>query len=512
MDDWRQVAEFLATPQAYHRTDAVEVIDTSISKVFLAGEHAYKLHKPLKLGFLDFSTLELRHEDCLREVALNRRTAAELYLDTIAVTRESDGRLMLAGGGMPVEWLVKMRRFDIEATLDRMASRGAIDLRLIEKLARAIAAFHQSLAAETEYGGAENFRKTLLLNDGEYRNFAGAVFSVGDIDRLRDASLSTLGRYARLLDARKAAGWVRHCHGDLHLGNICMLNDAPVLFDCIEFSDRIAKIDILYDLAFLLMDLWRMGLRPHANHCLNQYLAHLSPAGAGAAIAGLALLPLFLSCRAGVRAFVMARTASSQPGNAALIENAREYFRLAENFLRPAIPRLIAVGGLSGSGKSVLARQLAPLLGAAPGALVLRTDEIRKQLAGVAPQQRLGADAYTVERSAEVYASLLSRARIALQAGQSVITDAVYARPEERAAIEAVAQAAGVDFQGVWLEAPAEILLSRVTARQGDASDADAAIVRRQLGYDTGNSNWSIIDASGTPEQTFMRARSQIGA
>jgi len=508
--EWNEVAAFLATPEAYGLAGPVQEIDTSISKVFLAGPRAYKIRKPLTLGFLDFSSLELRRQDCEREVMLNRRTAPALYLGVVSVSRETNGRLALGGNGAPVEWAVEMRRFDTEATLDRMAARGALDIEMIGKLARAIAVFHQSIAPEFEYGGAGNFRNTLLLNDTEYRIFADEIFPPRDIDALRDASLAALDAGAKLLDARRAAGWVRHCHGDLHLGNICCLDGEPVLFDCIEFSDRIARIDILYDLAFLLMDLWRRGLKRHANHCLNQYLAHLSPPHAEACIEGLGLLPLFLSCRAGVRGFVMARTARSQPGNAALNDDARGYFALAQNFLRPPGPRLIAVGGLSGSGKSALARALAPAVGPAPGALILRSDEIRKQLAGVALLERLPPAAYTPQASAEVYARLLSLARAALNAGHAVIADAVYARPEERAALEAAARDLGVSFQGLWLEAPAEIMASRADQRQADASDADAAIVRRQLGIDTGNIGWARIDASGTREQTLKRARSHV--
>lgn len=506
MQTWEQIAAFLATPEAYRQSGPVLVIDTSISRVFLAGDRAYKIRKPLKLGFLDFSTLALRREDCLREVALNQRTSPMLYLGVVAVSRAADGGLELAGKGQPVEWVVEMRSFDTEAALDRMAARGVLDVALIEKLARVIAMFHRAIAPEPGYGGAESFRETLLLNDVEYRNFADEIFSIAPIDALRDASLAALAAQAPLLDARKAAGWVRHCHGDLHLGNICCLDGEPVLFDCIEFSDRIAKIDILYDLAFLLMDLWRRGLKRQANHCLNQYLAYLTAADAKACIEGLSLLPLFLSCRAGVRAFVMARAASSQADRAPAIESARDYFALAQNFLQPAQPRLIAVGGLSGSGKSVLARMLAPMIGAAPGALILRSDEIRKQLAGVFPQQRLPADAYTAPSSVDIYARILARARAALKAGHAVIADAVYAHAPERAAIEAVAHDLGVDFQGLWLEAPIEVLAGRVSTRRADASDANIAVVRRQQDYDTGSIGWTVIDASGTPADTLMHA------
>lgn len=505
-DQWREVAAALARPEIYGLADPVEVIDTSVSMVFLTGGHAYKIRKPLKLSFLDFSSRELRHADCLRELALNRRTAPEIYLDVVSITRGADGALRLGGAGEAIEWAVRMRRFSSSALLDHMALQGKLTPDLITRLARNIAAFHTSLPPEYDAGGAAHFRRSLLRNDSEYRNFTGALFSPAQIDALRDASLAALDGQAALMDARQKSGWVRHCHGDLHLGNIFCQDGEPVLFDCIEFSDTIAKIDVLYDLAFLLMDLWRRDLPALANLCLNQYLAHLPPADSEAAIEGLALLPLFLSSRAGVRAFVLARTTQSQPGNAKLRDEAQKFLTLAQIFLRPSPPKLLAVSGFSGSGKSVLAKALAPGIGAAPGALILRSDEIRKQLAGAPLLAALPAAAYTPESSAQVYASIIKRARAALRAGHSVIADAVHAQPAERAAIEAVAQQAGVAFQGLWLEAPPQILAARAGARRGDASDADAAIVARQLHYDTGAIGWARIDASGAPDATLARA------
>lgn len=510
--EWPEVAAFLATPGAYGLDSAVQIIDTSISRVFLAGAYAYKIKKPVRLGFLDFSTRELRHADCIRELALNRRTAPAIYLDVVAIVLRPDGGLALGGAGEAVEWAVKMRRFADEALLDHMAAHGGLTQELIARLARNIAGFHAALAPEYDAGGADNFRVTLMRNDAEYRNFADTIFARDAIDRLRDAGLAALDRHAQIMDHRKAGGWVRHCHGDLHLGNIFSLDGEPTPFDCIEFNDAIAKIDVLYDLAFLLMDLWRRGLRLLANHALNQYLAHLGAGDAQACIGGLPLLPLFLSSRAGVRAFVMARTSLSQPDNPQPLKDAGNFFAMAQNFLQPSAPRLVAVSGLSGSGKSLLARALAPAIGVAPGALILRSDEIRKQLAGVAPLAPLPAAAYSPESSARVYASIAVRARIALGAGHSVIADAVYAHPDERAAIERVAREAGAPFLGLWLEAPAGILEARAAARRGDASDADASIVRRQLGYDTGCIDWARIDAGGTAEDTLAQAQARLAA
>lgn len=506
MQAWHEAAAFLSIPGSYGLSDPVQVIDTSISKIYLAGTYAYKIRKPVKLSYLDFSSLEQRRQDCEREVELNRRTAPSIYLGVIAVTRDADNKLSLDGKGQPIEWVVKMRRFDNEALLENMAEDGRIDSELIAKLARNIAAFHEAIAPEYEPDLAENFRSILIFSDAEFRDFSESIFPAPRIDALRDASLTRLDALAPIMHARKAAGWVRHCHGDLHLGNIFCLDGEPVPFDCIEFNDTIAKIDILYDLAFLLMDLWQRGLKQQANHCLNQYLTHLTLEHQDACITGLALLPLYLCCRAGVRAFVMARTSQSLPGNAALIARAQHYFTLAQSFLQPPPAKLIAVSGLSGSGKSVLARALASMIGAAPGAVILRSDEIRKKLAGRPLLEALPPDAYTQESSTQVYACILDRARKALQAGHSVIADAVFARAAERDAIEAVARDLGAPFQGLWLSAPQEVLLSRVGARRNDASDANAAVVQQQSEYDTGNINWTSVDAGGTPQQTLERA------
>lgn len=509
--DWQASYDLLADPATYGLSGKqVDCIDTSISALFLAGDYAYKLRKPVKLNFLDFSTVRLRQRDCERELTLNRRTAPALYLDVLPVTREAGGALSLDGEGTPIEWVVRMRRFDRTQMLDAQADRGVLTPATIERLAANIARFHEALPPEPDWGGAENFARTLALNDAQYRDFAGDIFTRKDIESLSAASKAALDRAARTLDERRQAGWVRHCHGDLHLGNICCLDGVPTPFDCIEFSDPIARIDLLYDLGFLLMDLWHRGLAPHANACLNRYLVSLTPSACDATLAGLGLLPLFLSCRAGVRAFVMARTARSQPDNKALPETARAYFALAGQFLTPVRARLVAVGGLSGTGKSVLARGLAPAIGAAPGAVLLRSDEIRKQLWGQPLTDKLPADAYTGAANEKVYDTMQQRARIALRAGHSVIADAVHARPEERQALEQIAAQEGTRFDGLWLEAPEETLAARVDARRGDASDADARVVRQQQNYPLGEISWHKISAAGTPEDTLARARTAL--
>jgi hypothetical protein len=330
-------------------------------------------------------------------------------------------------------------------------------------------------------------------------NAAGfAEFGRGWLDlstayQVTDGSCRELERRGELLERRRESGFVRQCHGDLHLRNIVLLDGRPTLFDGVEFNDEIACTDVLYDLAFLLMDLWRRGLPRHANIVWNRYLVEMAD------IDGLSLLPLFLSCRAAVRAKTSATAAHLQQDGQRRTElerMAREYLAMAGRLLHPATPCLVAVGGFSGSGKSTLALGLAPSIGAVPGAVVLRSDETRKRLCGVPLLQPLGSEGYSAQVSERVYATLAEQAALVLRAGHSVIVDAVYARAADRSAIERVAGAASVPFIGLWLDAPESVLIDRTTQRRNDASDADATVVRMQLAQDAGDIGWNRLDAS----------------
>ena len=495
-DEQNEVAAFLADPSSHGEKCArVERIDTHGAMVFLAGDRAYKVKRAVRFPYMDFSTLELRRWACRREIELNRRTAPELYIGAVAITRQADGALALGGTGEAVEWAVVMRRFPQEALGDRLAQAGRLTLDLARALADEVAAFHDraepKLAAAS--GGAAGLRAVMDENFAELRQRPD-LFPLAEVSDLATAAGENLVRVAGLLDDRLANGLVRHCHGDLHLRNICVVNGRPRIFDCIEFNDDIACIDVLYDLAFLLMDLEHRGLRPHANLILNRYLQQFDD------VAGLAALPLFLSTRATVRAKVSVSVADSQTDPEAarrLCDEAAGYFRAAHAFLQPVAPCLVAIGGLSGTGKTCLARELAPGLGAPPGALHLRSDVLRKSFHGVDELRRLPPSAYGATQTTEVYARLTAHAKAGLNAGRAVIADAVYASPAERAAIEAVAHELGVRFVGIWLEAPAEQIVGRVAGRRGDASDATPAVVRQQLAYEIGPLTWQRLDASG---------------
>jgi predicted kinase len=276
-------------------------------------------------------------------------------------------------------------------------------------------------------------------------------------------------------------------------------------FDAIEFDEDLATIDVFYDLAFLLMDLERHHCRPAANLVLNRYVWRTAR---DLDLPGLALLPVFMAVRAGVRAMVRADRARQLDGTsrAEAVARAQESFQMALDYLEPPPARLVVVGGLSGTGKSTLAARLAPLFGAAPGALHLRSDLERKSLAGVEETTRLPAEAYTADATAKVYEVLANKARRALAAGHSVIVDAVFAGAGEREKLSAVAQTTDVPMTGLWLEAPPDALRSRVATRRGDASDATVDVVERQLGYDLGDVAWVRVDAGLDADRTFDAA------
>lgn len=503
--DQSEIVALLGRPQTHGGRGPVERIDTHISHLFLVGDRAYKLKRAVRFPDLDFSTAARRRRCCEAEVAVNRRTAPDLYIGVAPVLRDGAGDLKLgqagaADSGAAVDWVVVMRRFDQDALFDAMAQQGGLDTALITELADVIAAFHEAARRTPGFGGADGMRRVIDGNHTEIARFVPRLFPADAAARLDAAIEQAFRNIAPLLDARRAAGMVRHGHGDLHLRNICLIDGRPTPFDAIEFNDDIANIDVFHDFAFLLMDLEHRGQRNLANEALNHYLPREGDYG------GLAALPLFLACRAAVRAHV---TAMQAPADAPAAE-ARSYLDLALRLVQPAPPRLVAIGGLSGAGKSHLARDLAPGFGAPLGAIVLRSDVIRKRLLGVDPLTRLGPEAYRADVTRRVFDTIRAQAAIALEAGCSVIADAVYGRPRQRAAIEETAWRRGAAFDGLWLQAPIEVRISRIQARTADASDATARIAREQSDYRVGEPGWHRIDAAGEPAATLAHGRKTL--
>jgi aminoglycoside phosphotransferase family enzyme/predicted kinase len=459
---------------------AERVIETSIAKIFLYEASALKLKKPVDFGFLDFTTPDQRRWAMDRELAFNAETAPDLYRKVVPVTRDAHGHLALAGEGDPIDWVLEMRRFEDGALL---AGRPeASDGRFVEALGREIARFHGKAAVVEPDAGRGCIDYVLKSNAFLLRQKAG-VLGAQPVAELEAATRAEFDRLEPLLARRGDQGFVRRCHGDLHLGNIMVEHGRPVLFDCVEFNDTLSRIDVLYDLAFLLMDLAFAGEVAAANRAMNGWLDEAARAMPAEGFwAGLATLPLFQSVRAAVRAHVTV--------NQGEVDASRHYLDAAMRHLTPPPARLVAVGGYSGSGKTTVARDLAPGLGPKPGAVVLRSDEIRKRLWGCDPLTKLPPKAYAPGQSERVYGEMIGAARDLLAAGRAVVLDAAFLKPQERAQAEGLAREAGVDFEGIWLEAAPEVLRARVAARTGDASDADVAVLERQLAFDVGEVGW----------------------
>ena len=504
-EDQDEVIRFLTRPETYGGgAIQVERVETHVSIIFLVGDRAFKLKRAMRFPYLDFTTRDLRREACAAEVAVNRRTAPDLYRGVVAVTRADNGELCLGGDGEAVDWLVEMARFDQDALFDRLARRGALDRHVAEDMAEVIARFHQEAVGSPDFGGRPGMAAIIDSNAQCFADFGSPIFDVARVEQLNAATRRALEDRGALLETRREAGRVRHCHRDLHLRNIVLLDGCPTLFDAIEFNPTMAQIDILYDLAFVLMDLEHLGLRSLANIVLNRYLDITGDDG------GLAALPLFLSVRAAVRAHVGATAAanlSAADEAGAQGDEARRYLDLALAYLEPRPPRLVAIGGLSGSGKSRTAREVAPFKGLAPGARVVRSDVIRKRLAGVDAFSRLGPEGYTAELTERTYRTLVEDAARVLETGHSVIADAVFARSHERHAIADVAIRAGVPFAGLWLAAPPDVMMRRVAKRRRNPSDATPDVVRQQLGYDIDGMDWRTIDSAGSKKQTVSRVR-----
>lgn len=488
---------------------SIERIQTHGAVVFVGPRETLKVKRPVRYSYMDFSSLEQRRLACSREIEVNRPHAPGIYLGLVAVTRACDGSLALDGQGQPVEWAVRMRSFAQDMVLANLIERTALAPQLVKALADMAADYHCTAPAVVGHDTAAQIGRVATDIDATLRSHP-AVFAAAAANAWREAAGAALAAGGGLLARRSGGGHVRRVHGDLHLGNIVLWDGRPVAFDAIEFDESLATIDTLYDLAFLLMDLERHGHRDHANGVLNRYLwRRQEPAD----LEALALLPLFLSVRAGVRAMVGAQRGDldAAPERSRDHAKAAQYLDQAGEYLRPARPVLVAVGGLSGSGKSTLSAALGPSIGAAPGAVHLRSDLERKALFAAGETERLAPDAYTPRVTAEVYRRLAAKAQGVLRAGHSVVLDAVHGSADERQAAARIAADVGVPFAGLWLEAAPATLLARVEARRDDASDATASVVRQQLSREPGQIGWARIDASGAVQDTLASALRVLG-
>ena len=461
---------------------ADQVIETSCATVVLKGAKAYKIKKSVDYGFLDFTTPEKRRAALLRELRFNQRMAADIYLGV----EEIDGESILV-----------MRRFDTAGVLGEQSTTHANwspDMAIMHDLGQLVARFHAGSEVCRDIQHVNNIKYVIdsnRQNISVFREQLGAE-AVDAYDAAMRAAYAAVE--ADVLK-RFEDGYVRHCHGDLHLGNILIENGKPVLFDCIEFNDRLSQIDVLYDLAFLLMDLWVRGHEAAANRVLNVWLEQAARLedDAGAVHAGLKLLPLYMSMRAAVRCHVNANYGGEAHYG---LDQARMYLKAAQGFLEMQPAQLMAIGGLSGSGKSTRARQEAPAIGRAPGAIVLRSDEIRKRLWACPEYETLPKEAYSPDENERIYGHMFAMAKGILATGQSVILDATFRESFWRDRCESLARGGAMAFTGLWLDLAAEIRSDRVAARRHDASDATPDIALNQQAVDPALLSWHVESAS----------------
>jgi uncharacterized protein len=475
----------LLRPQAYpEAVDHIERIDTHISTVLLAGQHAYKIKKPLDLGFLDFSTLAKRRQACEDEVRLNRRTAPGIYLDVVRIMGSIEAPCIetdpAKGPAADVlEYAVRMRRFDPNLTLDRLALRGELNAPVVDDLATAVALLHeQAPRASQEFGSAARIEHWTQENFLAMRGHINSAADRARLDALEAWSTAEARSQAALMHERVAAGRVRECHGDLHLGNIVILDGVPVIFDAVEFNLELRCIDVINDVAFAFMDMHDHGLPRHAWRFVGGYLELTGD------YEGLPLLRFYAVYRALVRAKVaLIRLRQPQLSHHVRLREHttfEHYLALAERLRQPGDAIVIAMTGLSGSGKSTVARCLAETL----GGVRVRSDVERKRLFGLVPNAASEGDIYTAEATVRTYARLVECAQSVVSAGLPVVLDAASLRREERRTFRAVADRLGVANALVVCEAPLDVLRARVASRAalgGDASEADLAVLERQI-------------------------------
>ncbi|RDK06394.1 AAA family ATPase [Cupriavidus lacunae] len=467
----------LQQPDAYpHPAPAVQVIETHISRVFLAGGFAYKVRKPVRFDFVDFSTAQARRDDCETELRLNCRFAPALYLDVVPVVAgPTSDSVRIGGSGTPIEHAVRMRRFDQQDLLSARIAAGRLEPGHIDALARSLVAFHraQPPAAPTDgFGTPARIDATLAECLGGIGRLAQASHLASRVAmRARSAATRLTGAF----QARLRNGHVRECHGDLHLGNIVLLDGVPTPFDCLEFDPALRWTDTISDLAFPVMDLLHHGRQALAYRLLNGYLEQSGDYGA------LAVLPFYVAIRALVRARVMLERAHQQHAAGASMAPAQaeagRLLALAWRCLSRGRGPMVLMHGLSGSGKSTVAAQMSEA-----GSMVrVRSDAVRKGLhRGVAP----ASGWYAASETARTYHRLLAICRLGCRAGFPMIADATFLVRADRERFAAQARRLGTSFAIVTCEASPETLRARIAARArtgGDLSDADVDVLAWQI-------------------------------
>lgn len=476
----------LLDPSFYpHHVTKVSLIQTHISWVFLTGNFAYKVKKPVDFGFLDFTTLQKRKKACLDELRLNRRLAPDIYLDVLSIYKSADSYLlgaMRSKEDQVTDYALKMVQFDQHDLFDQRLKQGDFNPQWMDQLAETVADFHSS--AETgpkinHYGNPEFLLHHILEN----LSIAGQQQSLDQsdtpLDHLTAMSRKRFKQLHAKLKERQQHGYIRDCHGDLHLKNITLYNGLPTPFDCIEFSDEFRMIDTMSDVAFLIMDCDSMGRSDLGYRFLSRYLEQCGD------YTGLALLPLYLSYRAGVRAKVSCLLAnelredgiSNRTETENALYQASHYLSLAKQYLsNQQKPELIVIAGLSGSGKS----HLSLLALEHSKAIIIRSDATRKRIANDHPQLPM----YGNEMHKLTYQAMIDAAATTIKAGLPVILDATFLHPDSRESVDKLAARENAPFTFYWLDINDETLRERVRLRSQhgvDISDADIQVLEQQL-------------------------------
>ncbi len=475
----------LQTPELYdHPVDQFQVIETHISWVILTGDYVYKIKKPVNFGFLDFTSLEQRAHFCREELRLNQRLAPALYLDVLPITGNADAPA-LNGDGPIIDYAIKLRQFPQENLLDQVLARDALTPAHITELGRLIADFHQQIDTappESRFGTPDQVYAPVGQNFDQIRPMLDDPSLLKQLDHLQAWAESTFARLKDTFGHRKAEGFIRECHGDIHLGNITLVDGQVVLFDCIEFNDDFRWTDVACDLAFILMDLQSRGLQHYARQLLGEYLEVTGD------YESLEILRFYKAYRAMVRAkialFTRAAPGMPEEKQKELLESYAKYAELADSYtLLPN--RVCFIGqGVCGSGKSTVGR----ILNEEFGALPLRSDVERKRLfqlpAKAASGSPLDGGIYTPEASARTYQRLEDLARMALMAGYPVFIDATNLAVAHRDRFQQVAEETGVASVLISCQTPEATVRQWVEAREKagqDASEAGVAVLEKQL-------------------------------
>ncbi|WP_341524818.1 AAA family ATPase [Nostoc sp. UHCC 0302] len=458
-------------------TEPIQLIQTHISYVLLTGDYAYKLKKPVNFGFLDFSTLEKRQHFCQEELRLNQRGAAQLYLEVLPITLVEE-QYNLGGTGEVVEYVLKMRQFPQKFLFSKLFEQGKLNETDLEDLGRVVAQYHAEAQTNDyirSFGEVAKVRAAFDENYEQTENYIGGPQTQTQFTETKQYTDKFFAERPELFASRIQNNYIRECHGDLHLGNIALWQDKITLFDCIEFNEPFRFVDVMYDVAFTVMDLEARSRKDLANAFLNAYIEQTGD------WEGLQVLPLYLSRQAYVRAkvtsFLLDDANVPVTAKEEATKTAADYYKQAWEYTKPKLGQLILMSGLSGSGKSTTARYLARQL----GAIQIRSDAVRKHLGRIPLWQKGGDDLYTPEMTEKTYTRLLALGILLANEGFTVILDAKYDRQQLRQ--EAIAQAKKhqLSLQIIHCTAPLEVLQNRLVNRTGDIADATADLLTSQL-------------------------------